>query len=79
MGVDGGVSGSSCELFAVFVRDVLSYVFMKMVTILNVLLGESQVDHIDDRLALAPAHQKIIRFDIPMQKVSIMQKFDSLE
>ena len=61
VGVETRVSSGACERFAVFVGNVLAGFWIP------VLLGKAEVDDVDVMLAFAKAHQKVIRFDIPMQ------------
>lgn len=48
-------------------------------TILNEPFGESKIDYIDKMWVFASSHEKIIRFDISMEYIFLMQKLNSID
>lgn len=71
MGVERGVARRSREALVLAVRNV--YVCFGIA----VPLGQTEIDHMHNP-ALAPrAHQKIVRLDIAVNKVSAMKKLDA--
>lgn len=45
---------------------------------MDVLFCQTEVDHVDDVRLLANAHQEIVRLDIPVQDVLVVNDLDSL-
>lgn len=71
MSVNGGVSGSTREVFILSVRDV------KMGSWISVLLGETEIDHINLRATTTDTHQEVVRFYISVYKTSSVDVFYS--
>lgn len=62
MGIDTGVAGRSRQILILTVRD------MKMGFRVTVFFGQTEVDDIHLVSALSDAHQKIIRFNVPVNE-----------
>jgi len=71
MGIDTGVTRRSCQIFVLPVGDV------KVALRVTVLLGQTKVDHIHLVSALANAHQKVVGFDVTVNKVLGVDVFDA--
>jgi hypothetical protein len=69
VGVDAGVARSAGEILVLAIRNVLKGLGVA------VLLGEAKVNHVDLVAALAETHEKIVRFDITMNKVFALYKY----
>jgi len=73
MGVDGCVPGSSSQVLAITVGDVLSSLGVAEA------LGQTEVDNVNVMLLLANSDQKVIRLDISMQEMARVNEFNSLK
>jgi len=73
MGVDGCVPGSSSQVLAITVGDVLSSLGVAEA------LGQTEVDNVNVMLLLANSDQKVIRLDISMQEMARVDEFNSLK
>ena len=72
MGVDGGVPGSSGEVFAFSVRDVFS-------VSLDVSFGESEIEKEDFVASFVESDTEIVGFDIAVDELSVVDVLDSLD
>lgn len=73
--VDGSVTGGAGEILVLAVGDVL------MGARIAVLLGQSEVDNVNDGLTLAESDEEIIRFDVAMNEglgVHVFEATDQL-
>jgi hypothetical protein len=71
MGVDGGVSGSSCQVLVLSVRNVLTG------PVVSVLFGQSKVDQ-EEFVAVTPnTHQEVVWLDVTMNEILIVDVFNS--
>lgn len=70
MRVDTRVPRRSRQVLVLPVRDV------EVGLGVAVLLGKSKVDHVDLVASLADTHQKVVRLDVPVDKVSRVNVFD---
>ena len=68
--VDGGIPGSSGQVLSFSVRNMLSIS-------LNIPLGQSKVNDKNFMTHFIEADTKVIRFYVAMQKMSIVDVFDS--
>lgn len=73
MGVQTGISCSSCELLAVLVRDVSAS------TGVFVSFCKSEVNDVDYVLLLTHADQEVIWFDISVQEALLVNVFNPLQ
>ena len=73
MGIDWSITGSSCQIFVVPVRNMSFIVFH------DKPFGKPEVNHINLVLVGSSADQEIVGFDISMQYPSLMDKLDQLE
>ena len=71
MSVYGGISGSSGQVLVLSIWDV------NVVAIVAVLLGQPEVDNVDQIALLAQTHKEVIRFDIAVNKISSVNELDS--
>lgn len=71
MCINRGITGSSSQVFVFSVWD------MQMTTWVSVLFSEPEINHIDLVAPLSIAHEEIVWFDIAMQEVFRMDKFNS--
>ena len=69
MRVDGGIPGGSCEVLSLPVRDVLAVP-------LDVPLGQAEINHKNLMCGLVEPNAEVIRFDIPMNEVPVVDVFD---
>ena len=58
--VDGGISGSTCEIFVVFISNMFF-------VLADILFGKSEVDHEYFRYVLFPANEEVVRFYVPVE------------
>ena len=65
MGVDGGIAGSSSQVFPLPVGNMLA-------VSLNVALGQSEVDQEYFMGGFIESHTKIFRFDVPVNEVPVV-------
>jgi hypothetical protein len=72
MCVDARVSSCSCQVFAIFVRNVLAC------SRLSVSLSQTKVNDVHIVLFLTNSNQKVVRFDVSMKEMSRMYILDSL-
>lgn len=63
MGVDGGVAGGAGEVLVLTVGDVL------VRSCIAVLLGQAEVDDVDQVALLAEPHQKVVGLDVSVNEV----------
>ena len=70
MSVNGGVAGSSGEVFAFAVGNVLSVP-------LNVSLGESEVDEEHFVGGFVEADAEVVGFDVSVEEVAVVDVLDS--
>ena len=73
MSVHTGISGGSCEVLAVSVRDVFTGLGV------SESLGEAEVNDINVMLLLPDTNQKVVGLDISVQEVPRVNKFISLD
>ena len=73
MGIERCVACSSSQTLSFSVRDVLS------TSGISVSFGKPKVNHINQVLALAESNNKIVRLDIAMEEVSLVNEFNSRE
>lgn len=71
MGVDTGVPSRSRQVLVLAVRNV------QVSLGVTVLLGESKVDDVDLVSTLADSHEKVVGFDVSVDKVAGVDVFDS--
>lgn len=71
MGVDRGISSGTGQVLVLSIGDV------QVGLGVPVLFRQTEIDHVDLVAPLADTHQKVIRLDISMDKVSRMDVFDS--
>lgn len=69
MCVDRGIASRPSEVFVVLICNVF-------LLLAEILLCQSEVDHVDLGYVLLPADQKVVWLDIPMQDSSGMNKLD---
>jgi hypothetical protein len=69
--VDRGVSSGTRQILVLSVGDV------EVGLGISVLLGETEINHVDLVASLANAHQKVVGFDISVDEVSRVDVFDS--
>ena len=72
MSIDGGVSGGSCQVFSFSVRNVFSIS-------LDVPFGKAEVENEDLVARFVEANTEIVRFDVPVDEVSVMDVLNSLD
>jgi hypothetical protein len=75
MGVDGGVTGSASQVLVLTVWDV------EMSLRVAVLLGKTEIDHVDLVSTLSNPHQEVIRLDITVDErfgVDVLDSGDEL-
>ena len=72
MGIEGGEASSAREILVVLVRDVV-------VVLEHILLGQSEVNHVNFTGLLAVAHNKVVRFDISVYKRLVVDKLDAFD
>jgi len=70
MGVDGSIPGSSSEIFSFSVGNVFA-------VSLNVSLGQSEVKKENFVASFVVAHAEIIRFDVSVDEVPVMNVLNS--
>lgn len=71
MSVDGGVSGSSCQVLVLSVGNVLAG------PVVSILLSQSEVDQ-EELVAVTPnTHQEVVWFDVTMNEILIVDVFNS--
>lgn len=73
MSIYRGVSSCPSEIFAISIGNMLISFWV------SVSLSQSKVYNIDIMLLFAHSNQKIVRLNISVQKVSKMNKLDSLK
>ena len=56
---------------------LVSYVLACL--LVNKLLNKAHIDQITEILVFASAHHKVVRFDVPMQVVVIVQRLNSIQ
>lgn len=71
MGVDGRVASSASQVFVLSIRDV------EMRLRVAVLLGETEVDHVDLVATLADAHEEVVGLDIAVDEGLGMDVLDA--
>lgn len=71
MGVDGCVSGGTCQVLVLSVRDV------EMGLGVTVLLRQAKVNDVDLVATFANAHKEIVGFDITVDEVTGVDVFDA--
>ena len=54
------------------------YLNVSRSTLLNKFLGKSKINNVDNMCIFASSHKKIIRFNISMKYMFLMQHFDSI-
>lgn len=75
MGVDGGVTGGTSQVLVLSVRDV------EVSLRVAVLLGETEINHVDLVAALADAHEEIVGLDVAVDEalgVDVLDAGDEL-
>jgi hypothetical protein len=70
MCVDRGVTSGTGQVLVLSVRNV------QVSLGVPVLLRQSEIDHVDLVASLADTHQKVVRLDVPVDKVSRVNVFD---
>lgn len=73
MGVDAGVSCRPREVFVFLVGDVL------VRSCVPVLLGQSEVDGVDEIALLAETHEEVVGFDVSVDEVLRVDVLDSTD
>jgi len=73
MSVDTGVSGSTSQILAVAVWDMLPRFRV------SESLGEAEVNNIHIMLLLANTNQKVVWLDVSMQEVATVDELNSLQ
>jgi len=71
MSVDGSITGGTREILVLSVRN------MEMSPIITVFLGQTIVNHIDLVATLSNAHQKVVWFDVTVDKVARVNVFNA--
>jgi len=71
MSVDRGVPGGTSQVLVLPVGD------MQVCLGVSVLLGETEINHIDLIASFADTHEEIVGLDISVDKVSRVNVFDS--
>ena len=69
MGVDGSITGGSCEVLSLSVGNVLSVP-------LDVSLGESEVDEEDLVTGLVESDAEVVRLDVSVDEVPVVDVLD---
>jgi len=75
VGVDGGVAGGTSQVLVLSVRDV------EVGLGVPVLLGETEVDHVDLVAPLADAHEEVVGLDVTVNEalgVDVLDAADEL-
>jgi hypothetical protein len=75
VGVDAGIAGGTSQVLVLSIRDV------EVRLGIAVLLGESEIDHVDLVAALANAHEEVVRLDIAVDErlgVDVLDSGDEL-
>lgn len=72
MGVDGGIAGCSSEVLTLSVGNVLSIS-------LDVSLGQAEVDQKNFVRGLVKSHTEVIRFDVSVKEVPVVDVLDSVD
>jgi hypothetical protein len=75
MGVDGGITSSSCQVLVLPIRDV------EVGLGVTVFLGQTEIDDIDLVAALADTHEEVVRLDITVDEglgVDVLDAGDEL-
>ncbi len=72
MSIDGGVSGGSCQVFSFSVRNVFSIS-------LDIPLGKAEVENENLVAGFVKANTEIVRLDVPVNEVSVMDVLNSLD
>jgi len=67
------IAGSPCQIFAIAIWDMLTGLRI------TEPLSKSEVNYVDIVLFFADTNQKIVWFDITVQKVARMHELDSLK
>lgn len=63
MRVEGGVPRGTRQVFVLSVR----YVYVR--PLVDVALGQAEVDDVDEVALLAEAHEEVVGFDVPVDQV----------
>lgn len=71
MSVDGGITSGTSQVLVLTVRDV------EVSLRVAVLLGQTEIDHVDLVAALADAHEEIVRLDITVDEGLGVDVFDA--
>lgn len=69
MGVDGGIPGSPSEVLSLLILDMLA-------VSLDVALGQPEVDYENFIGGLVQTHTEVVRFDIAMYEMSVVDVLD---
>ena len=75
MGVDAGVAGGTGQVLILSIRDV------EVRLGIAVLLGETEIDHVDLVAALSNAHEEVVRLDVAVDeglRVDVLDAADEL-
>jgi hypothetical protein len=75
VGVDAGIAGGTSQVLVLSVRDV------EVRLGIAVLLGQTEVDHVDLVAALADAHEEVVRLDVAVDErlgVDVLDAGDEL-
>ena len=56
----------------------LSY-FTQKCTIFDILFGKAQIDHVNDVTIFADTHEEIVRLDVPVEDLSLVQKLYAID
>jgi len=73
MGVNWGVSGSSCEIFTISVWDVFSSFGI------SESLGQTKINHVNVMLFLSNTNEEIVWLDISVKEMSWVNELNSLQ
>lgn len=73
MGIERSVAGSAGEALSLSVGNVFSG------SGISVAFGKTEVDDVDEMLALPEANYEVIGFDIAMEEIARMDEFDARE
>lgn len=73
MGVDGGVTGGTRQVLVLTVGNV------KVSLGVPVLLGQTEIDHVDLVAPLANAHEEVVRLDIAVDEALCVDVLDAAD
>ena len=73
MSVDTGIAGSTGEILAIAIRNMLTCLWF------SESFGQAKVNDVNEMLLLADAYEEVVRLDVTMQEVARMDELKSLQ